>query len=87
MLDVLRRVMRDVCGYNMILIQNVTDIDDKIITKSKESKTGETFREIAARFENEFNEDMKAIGVSLRRAMDCGKLLLFLLLLLIATVS
>ena len=62
MLDVLRRVMRDVCGYNLILIQNVTDIDDKIIVKSKE--TGEPFREVAARYENEFNEDMKAIGVS-----------------------
>lgn len=63
MLDVLRRVMRDVCGYNLILIQNVTDIDDKIIENCK--KQGIPFREFAAMYENEFNEDMKAIGVEL----------------------
>lgn len=36
-LDILRRIMKDVLGYNIIQCQNVTDIDDKIITRSSEN--------------------------------------------------
>src|SRR3546814_861146 len=54
-----------VLGNSLLCVdQNVTDIDDKIIVKSKES--GIPFREVAASFEDEFNEDMKAIGVRIR---------------------
>lgn len=47
----------------MILCQNVTDIDDKIIIRSSEKKID--FRQLAQQFENEFLEDMKVLGVQL----------------------
>jgi len=34
--DILRRIMTDYFGYNIKLIQNITDIDDKIIRKALE---------------------------------------------------
>jgi cysteinyl-tRNA synthetase len=37
--DILRRVMVDYFGYNMLYVMNVTDIDDKII-KTYDLKNG-----------------------------------------------
>lgn len=62
-LDVLRRIMKDVFGYNVIMCQNITDIDDKIIMRSSERKI--PFRELAAKYEEEFFEDMTSLGVQL----------------------
>ena len=42
---------------------NITDIDDKIILRSKES--GEEFKAFARRFENDYFEDMKALNIEL----------------------
>ncbi len=60
-LDILRRILKDVLGYNVMLCQNVTDIDDKIIIRSAERKM--EFKELARKYETEFNEDMAALGV------------------------
>ena len=60
-LDVLRRIFRDYLGYNVILCQNTTDIDDKIIIRSHER--GMTIKELSSKYEAEFFEDMKALGV------------------------
>jgi len=49
-------------GYNVFYLQNVTDIDDKIIQRAKESKQEPI--ELAKNFEKEYHEDMKALGVS-----------------------
>ena len=62
-LDVVRRIIRDYMGYNVILCQNVTDIDDKIIIRSSEQKVA--FRDLAAKYEAEFFEDMAMLGVQL----------------------
>lgn len=62
-LDVVRRIMKDYLGYNVILCQNVTDIDDKIIMRSSEQ--GIPFLELATKFEAEFFEDMTLLGVQL----------------------
>eukprot|EP01035_Chromulina_nebulosa_P012389 gene12389-16510_t len=35
-LDIIRRILKDYFGYNIIVCQNVTDIDDKIINKSND---------------------------------------------------
>ncbi len=43
-------------------LQNITDIDDKVINKSKES--GEQWDVIAKRFTEAYVEDMKILGVS-----------------------
>jgi cysteinyl-tRNA synthetase len=62
-LDVVRRIMKDYLGYNIILCQNVTDIDDKIIMRSSEQ--GIPFLDLATKFEAEFFEDMTSLGVQL----------------------
>jgi cysteinyl-tRNA synthetase len=46
-LDIIRRIMKEYLGYNIILCQNITDIDDKIILKSAEVNVD--FREWAAK--------------------------------------
>ena len=47
--DVLRRVMKEYLGYNVVLCQNITDVDDKIIIRS--SELGISFRDLAAKYE------------------------------------
>jgi cysteinyl-tRNA synthetase len=48
-------------GYHPYVLMNITDIDEKIIKKSKE--TGKSVREIANFFEKSFLEDMKSLGI------------------------
>lgn len=62
-LDVIRRITRDYLGYNVVVCQNITDIDDKIIIRSSERKVH--FSELTAKYEAEFNEDMAMLGVQL----------------------
>eukprot|EP01038_Epipyxis_sp_PR26KG_P008487 gene8487-11473_t len=62
-LDVVRRIMKEFLGYNLIVCQNITDIDDKIIKKSSESKI--PFSELGSKYEAEFFADMNALGVSM----------------------
>ena len=62
-LDVVRRIMKEYLGYNIILCQNVTDIDDKIIMRSSEQNI--PFLDLAKKFEAEFFEDMASLGVQL----------------------
>lgn len=60
-LDIIKRVAKDFLNYNIVLVQNVTDIDDKIIIRSHEQKIH--FRELATKYETEYNEDMRKLGV------------------------
>lgn len=60
-LDIIRRIFKDYLGYNVLMCQNVTDIDDKIIMRSSERNMN--FRDLASKYEKEFNEDMVALGV------------------------
>jgi cysteinyl-tRNA synthetase len=48
-------------GYDVAFVRNYTDVDDKIINKSKE--TGETCKTISERYIQEYKEDMGALGV------------------------
>ena len=48
-------------GYSVFYIQNITDIDDKIINRSKES--GVPADELARRFEKRYIEDMHKLNV------------------------
>ncbi len=47
-------------GMKVTFVRNVTDIDDKIIKRSKEN--GEEPTELAKRFEKAYQEDMRAVG-------------------------
>ena len=50
------------CGYEVNYIQNITDIDDKIINRAREK--GVTWDQLAREFESIYIEDMKALGNS-----------------------
>ncbi len=48
-------------GYKLNYVQNITDIDDKIIKRANENK--EEPAKLAKRFENAYYEDMRALNV------------------------
>jgi cysteinyl-tRNA synthetase len=58
--DVLVRYLR-ARGYKVTYVRNFTDVDDKIIERSKE--TGEDTKALAERYIQAFYEDMHALGV------------------------
>ena len=58
--DVIRRYLR-FRGYKVKYVQNVTDIDDKIINRA--TKLGITPAELAEKFTNSFFEDMDALNI------------------------
>ncbi len=48
-------------GYNVFYLQNITDVDDKIINRAKEE--GVSWKELARKFEREYKKDAKSLGV------------------------
>jgi cysteinyl-tRNA synthetase len=58
--DILRRIMT-YFRYNVTLIMNITDLDDKIIERSAEQ--GIHHLELSQRYESEFFKDMADLGV------------------------
>ena len=58
--DVVRRYLAH-SGYTVKVVQNFTDVDDKIIARSKES--GITPEELAGSYMNLFREDMELLNV------------------------
>ena len=59
-MDVLRRWLLE-SNYEVTLVRNVTDIDDKILINA--AKTGESPFALAERFTREFNQAYDAVGV------------------------
>src|SRR3989338_4405062 len=49
-------------GYNVFYLQNITDIDDKIIQKAHEENTSP--QEIAKKYTQEYFKDMESLGVT-----------------------
>ncbi len=49
-------------GYSVFYLQNITDVDDKIIKRAIER--GESPRSLARRFEERYLEDMRRLGVT-----------------------
>ena len=49
-------------GYDVFYLQNITDIDDKIINRAK--KEGISWKELARKFEREYKKDIKALGIN-----------------------
>ena len=60
--DIIRRILQDYFNYDVTLIMNITDIDDKIIDRSKEQ--GIHHLELSQKFEMEFHHDMELLGVA-----------------------
>ena len=58
--DVVRRYLK-FKGYNVTYVQNLTDIDDKMINKA--NQMGITVKEVAERFITEYFKDADALGI------------------------
>ncbi|CRG99705.1 cysteine--tRNA ligase, putative [Plasmodium relictum] len=65
--DIIRRILTNYFKYDVFLVINITDIDDKIIKRSEEEKID--FNELARKWEYEFWEDMKRLNVLLPTAI------------------
>jgi len=59
--DVIVRYLR-YRGFNVFYLQNITDIDDKIIQRAKEA--GVSPKELAVQFEKEYYKDMERLGIA-----------------------
>jgi len=59
--DIIVRYLR-FRGFHVFYLQNITDLDDKIIKRAKENN--ETPESLARRFEKEYYKDMKALGIT-----------------------
>lgn len=49
-------------GFKVFYLQNITDLDDKIIQRAKEK--GISPKELAKKFEGEYHKDMETLGVN-----------------------
>ncbi len=59
--DVIVKYLRSL-GFTVRYVQNITDVDDKIIVRAAEEK--KTAKEIAEHYEKTYHEDMLALGVT-----------------------
>src|SRR3990167_9204929 len=48
-------------GFNLFYLQNITDVDDKIIKRANEGKTD--WKTLSRKYEQSYLEDMKNLGV------------------------
>ncbi len=59
--DVIVRYLRH-CGFKVTHVQNITDIDDKIINRAREK--GINCKQLSEHYIEEFHQDMEALGVA-----------------------
>lgn len=60
-MDIIRRILSNFFGVNVVLVMGVTDIDDKIIHRAQQQNiTADT---LAHRYEEEFRDDMHRLRV------------------------
>ncbi|MDP2934322.1 MAG: cysteine--tRNA ligase [bacterium] len=59
--DVIVKYLRS-RGYNVVYLQNITDLDDKIIKRAQEEKIKPS--ELAQRFEDYYHEDEKKLNIT-----------------------
>jgi cysteinyl-tRNA synthetase len=75
-LDVLRRTLKYLCGYNVMQVVNYTDVDDKTIAGAQ--KAGMALREYTDQWIRAFREDAERLGIEtpeeLPRATDPANL-------------
>lgn len=58
--DLLRRTLR-YCGYNVVQVMNLTDVDDKTIRDSRAAKT--PLNQYTGKFKDSFFEDIKTLRI------------------------
>src|ERR671933_1107932 len=65
--DVVARYLRS-RGYEVTLVENITDIDDKIINKANEE--GVPWEEIVGRYTDSFHDRLKMLGIDINKFPD-----------------
>ena len=60
--DALRKYMERFKGWRVLYVQNITDVDDKLINRSKE--TGEPVEALAARFTEAYFDLLRSLGAA-----------------------
>ncbi|KAG8230559.1 hypothetical protein J437_LFUL010160, partial [Ladona fulva] len=60
--DIIRRILENYFNISVLVGMSITDVDDKIINRSREMK--QDFRAITRKYETEFWKDMKDLNVS-----------------------
>ncbi|MHC4444889.1 MAG: cysteine--tRNA ligase [Planctomycetota bacterium] len=58
--DLIRRTL-EFAGYEVVHVVSITDLDDNTIQEAE--RTGQPMAELCARYEAEFHEDMRALGI------------------------
>ncbi|XP_058053941.1 cysteine--tRNA ligase, cytoplasmic [Anopheles bellator] len=76
--DILRRVLADYFGYNVLYVMNITDIDDKIIKRARQNHLYERYLEEAKvapleRLLDDSQEVMAAFRENVARTTDTDK--------------
>lgn len=61
-LDIIQKILKNYFSLNLVTVMNITDIDDKIITKSNTLKISPN--EVAKQFEKEFWRDLEALEIN-----------------------
>nr|PVC50383.1 cysteinyl-tRNA synthetase [Theileria orientalis] len=59
--DTIRSIMQNYLNYDVFFVENITDIDDKIIQRAL--KEGKEFSDVSSHWEREFWSDMLSLGV------------------------
>lgn len=83
--DILRRVLVDYFGYNVLYVMNITDVDDKIIKRARQSYLYEQYVNSSVTLEqlledqklvlDAFNENLRATTDPDKKVMMEGMLL------------
>lgn len=60
-IDINRRILQDFFNYDVQFIQNVTDIDDKIILKARQEYL---FKQYSSKFDGKINDELKSFAES-----------------------
>ena len=66
-IDLMQRILEYRLGFNVYSAMGITNIDDKIINKSKETKR--PWKEIADQYEEEFFRDLSVLNVRMPKAV------------------
>lgn len=61
MFDIIRKILKNYFKQDMFVVMNITDIDDKIINRSRDEKVN--FMEITKKYEKSFLEDMDTLEI------------------------
>lgn len=59
--DIIRRILENFFDINVVQLMGITDIDDKIIAKSRENNV--EFWQVARKYENEFFKDLRDLNI------------------------